>query len=252
MLNCLFRLGWTSVIVDLHGMDQDLCARMPGYRDELNTDLQRIREAVLALSRTYDQSNHHLDFQKVLSTLDRVQRSMDYVVEICSPYRRGGYYKNRPRRRAAINKFKDSVLDLKREIQSTIRGLAEYIPTTMPISVSRQTVKQITYEQVCANPQSAVQYAFTLFEECLRARIGAGPELYGEKLINGAFGGNGCLTYGELPAEQLGVRNLMSGAYAVLRGPRIHRIIKDDVHRALAIIALVDLLMQVVDEAEDR
>ena len=63
------------------------------------------------------------------------------------------------------------------------------------------------------------------------------------------LGKNARLVYGDVPAEQAGVRNLISGAYAVFRNPRMHRIIEDDENTALIIIGLIDLMMRIVDDA---
>jgi hypothetical protein len=212
----------------------------------IDKGLDHIRESILTLSEIYDQQGCDLDFQKILLTLDLSKGILEGMLMTSD------LSSTAPACRANKNALASSVKDLMEEVQSMIRGLAECIPTMIPISLSEQTAERITYEQIKQNPQSAIQYVFTLLEEHLRRRTGVGPDLYGEKLINRAFGGTGCLMYGELPAEQLGVRNLMSGAYATLRGPRIHRVVEDDEHRALTIIALVDLLMQIVDEAEDK
>ncbi len=93
--------------------------------------------------------------------------------------------------------------------------------------------------------------AFAIFEEHLRNRLRVGPEAFGEELINLAFGRNGRLAFGAVPAEQVGVRNFMSGAYATLRNPRMHRLTTDNEAAAFAIIALVDLLIRIIDDASD-
>jgi uncharacterized protein (TIGR02391 family) len=113
--------------------------------------------------------------------------------------------------------------------------------------------KKITPQMVEQNPQAAIEHAFTLFENNLRNRLGAGPEVRsGEDVINQAFGKNGKLTYGATESEDQGVRNLMSGAYATFRNPRKHRIVEDDKDTSLAIIALIDMLIRLTDEAKSK
>ena len=128
-------------------------------------------------------------------------------------------------------------------------AIAKYIQTTTPLSGHQ--AKLVTSALVAQNPQAAIQQIFTFFEDYLRKRIGANSELYGENLISAAFGKDGFLKYGETPAEQAGVRNLFSGAYAVFRNPRMHRMVNDEQATVLAILTTVDLLIKIIDEAKD-
>jgi len=113
-------------------------------------------------------------------------------------------------------------------------------------------VKQITPELIASNPQAAIEHAFTLFEDHLRKRLNVGPEIYGDSLINLAFGQNARLIYSDIENENKGVRNLVSGAYATFRNPRKHRIIEDDEQTIFAIMKLIDLLFKIVDESKDN
>lgn len=115
-----------------------------------------------------------------------------------------------------------------------------------------ELAKTIQRDMLAQNPQAAIEIAFTALEDRLRKRLGVGAEIYGEDLINLAFGKNGKLFYGEVANENRGVRNLFSGAYATYRNPRKHRIIEDDKQSSLAIIALIELLMRIIDEANKR
>ena len=112
--------------------------------------------------------------------------------------------------------------------------------------------EQITPSLLENNPQAAIEHAFTLFEDNLRKRINAGPEVFGENLINRAFGKNGVLTYGTVANEDRGIRDLMAGAYATLRNPRKHRIVLDNQDNTISIIALVDMLILLTDEAHNK
>lgn len=142
-----------------------------------------------------------------------------------------------------------AVAELSGSIYSLLSGIADRIYSETPLS--GLPADSITIELVELNYQAAIEHAFTLFEDHLRQRIGVGPDVYGESLINLAFGKNGRLTYGATRAEDVGVRNLMSGAYATFRNPRKHRIVKDSEQAVSAIITLVDLLTQIVDEAQE-
>jgi uncharacterized protein (TIGR02391 family) len=111
---------------------------------------------------------------------------------------------------------------------------------------------QITPELIAQSPQAAIEHAFTIFEDHLRSRLGVSSATYGEGLINEAFKQNGKLLYSEVESENNGVRNLMAGAYATYRNPRKHRLVQDDKESAIAIIALVELLIHIVDESFER
>lgn len=118
--------------------------------------------------------------------------------------------------------------------------------------LSSALVNHITPELIGQKPQAAVEFAFTVFEHHLRQRIGAGPDLHGERLINAAYAAGGHLTYGTVESEQQGIRNLMAGAYATFRNPRKHRIVVDDEQTIQQVVVLVDLLIRLVDESNDR
>jgi hypothetical protein len=71
-------------------------------------------------------------------------------------------------------------------------------------------------------------------------------------LINKAFGKEGELVYSDISAEKQGVRNLFSGTYAAFRNPNMHRIIREDENRALAIISLIYLLFDLVNNSKRK
>ena len=112
--------------------------------------------------------------------------------------------------------------------------------------------KQITPELIGNNPQAAIESAFTYFEDYLRKKLGFGAEIYGEELINLAFGNGGKLIYSEVDNENRGARNFISGTYATFRNPRKHRIVQDDEKTVLIIIDMVELLIKIVDESKDQ
>ena len=116
----------------------------------------------------------------------------------------------------------------------------------------RRLANQIPSELIIQKPQAAVEHAFTIFEDHLRQRLGVGSDFFSERLINHAFAKNGKLVSSEIEAENEGVRNLIAGAYATFRNPRKHRIIRDDEQTAFAIVSLIELLLNIVDESKDR
>jgi hypothetical protein len=138
------------------------------------------------------------------------------------------------------------------KIQTALEEVTKYVYEMMPIPFSVHIQTQIGYDLIRRNPQSAIQLAFAVFEDRLRNKIGVGPEVYGEELINAAFAKDGRLAYSQLPAEQVGARNLCSGAFATLRNPRMHRLIKDDETTAITVVALIDLLIQMTEKSESK
>jgi uncharacterized protein (TIGR02391 family) len=107
----------------------------------------------------------------------------------------------------------------------------------------------ISPQLVAENPQAAVEHAFTYFEDRLRSRLGVGSEVFGENLINLAYGKNGKLSYGDLDTEKNGVRNFLSGAYAAFRNPRKHRMVNESRQSALEIIGLIETMVRLVEES---
>ena len=121
---------------------------------------------------------------------------------------------------------------------------------SFPFSLQKIDGSKLSLDDLKRNPQASIQHAFMLLETQVRNKIGANSNLFGEALINAAFGNNGSLVFGETPAEQLGVRNFVSGAYATFRNPRMHREVKDNEHEALQLLAMIDLIMIIVEKAK--
>jgi hypothetical protein len=144
------------------------------------------------------------------------------------------------------------VLELQPKIQTALEEVTKYVYEMMPIPFSAHIQARIGYDVIRRSPQSAIQLAFAVLEDQLRDRIGVGSEVYGEDLINAAFAKEGRLVYSQLAAEQVGARNLCSGAYATLRNPRMHRLIEDDETTAITVIALIDLLIQMTEKSQSR
>jgi len=111
---------------------------------------------------------------------------------------------------------------------------------------------QTTPELIASKPQAAIEHAFTLFEDHLRKRLNVGSDVYGDVLINMAFGQNAKLIYSDVENENKGVRNFVAGTYATFRNPRKHRVIEDDEQTVFALIKTIELLFKIVDESKDR
>ena len=146
----------------------------------------------------------------------------------------------------------DGLQSCEAELAGAIYNMASAIAKHLPLNppLSEPAARILTPELLASGRQSVVQQIFILFEELLRARIGAGPDQFGEGLINAAFGDRGQLSYGDTPAERVGARNLLSGMYGLFRNPRMHRTVQDDEETFFAIVSLVDLAIRIVDGAQ--
>lgn len=207
-------------------------------KEHLVRCVRSLEEEVKKLSHLYPEENLRNVFQRILGEIQEIHHllSQSELAEVVFV----------PRVYGSSDALQSRVAEL--SISHLAFAISEHIQSTTPLS--GQQAGLITSELVRQNPQAAVQQVFTLFEDRIRKRIGAGPDLYGQPLINAAFGKKGVLTYGETPAEREGIRNLLSGAYATFRNPHMHRLMEDDEKTALAIITLVDLLIKIVDEAK--
>jgi hypothetical protein len=213
---------------------------LKGLLNSLGDSLQKSRATAMELSTQYQENGLVLDDKKFLEMLDelasllmriRSHKDMEYM------------FLPESRIMLAVDRLRDELLEL-------ITKATEALNKTMPTSFTATEIEKTDYLYLCQNPQAVIQSAFALFESRLRARINANADLFGEALINAAYGNNGQLKHGETLAEQLGTRNLLSGAYATFRNPRMHRVVEDNERSALAIITLVDLLIQVVEDSQ--
>ena len=225
-----------------------------GYRegidepDELKVHLSAVtraskkaQETVLNLGNVCSAYNQQIDISNVDDTLENIMRLIQPikthadVEKLLLPENRLMAY---------VDKLREKLHDL-------VILIGEVIDRILPLAFHTPQLNQIDYDNLRQNPQSAIQSAFILFESHLRTRLNANAELFGEALINSAYGNNGSLNYGATPAEKIGARNLMSGAYATFRNPRMHRIVNDNEQTAITVVALADLLIQIVDSSLD-
>lgn len=147
------------------------------------------------------------------------------------------------------NRLMESADKLSLRIQQIILQYNTHVEKIMPLDFSYYDFLKISYDDIKRHPQASVQLAFSHFESFLRSRLNASSDLFGEGLINAAFAANGGLKFGETSSEQIGTRNFISGAYAIFRNPRMHRIVADDDKSALNIIATVDMMIKIIEQS---
>jgi hypothetical protein len=150
----------------------------------------------------------------------------------------------------ADNLLMRNVDNLRYKTGEFLSEVGKVMEKIVPISFQKIDSDKLNFDDIKRNPQATVQHAFTLLETQIRKKINANSDIFGEPLINAAFGSNGCLTFGETPAEQLGVRNFISGAYATFRNPRMHREVDDNEREALQLLTVIDCIMVIVDKAK--
>ncbi len=209
-------------------------------KEHLERCLAAVCEETVALSQLYPTDSVSGSATQTIESARGAQRLLETFDLHDSNWEPGG---------RGYDALQDSSANLSTAIYNMVSVIGLQIQSATPLA--GQQAQLITPELVSKYPQAALQQVFTLFEHRLRERIGAGPGLFGEALINRAFADNGRLMYGATPAERNGVRSLMSGAYATFRNPRMHRILADDERIVMNIISLVDLLIWLVDQAED-
>ena len=102
--------------------------------------------------------------------------------------------------------------------------------------------------------EQGVFSAMKAVEVRVRELGGFGDDVIGVDLMNKAWGQTGKLTDpAAVKGEQVGVRALFAGAYAVFRNPSGHRDVDyDNVVEAAEMVQTASLLMRMLDRAEDR
>lgn len=101
--------------------------------------------------------------------------------------------------------------------------------------------------------QEAIQQAFILLEERIRAKADLPQDMVGNNLCQTAFApNNGPLATGETGGEQEGVRSLFQGAFLAFRNASHHRFLDEehlDAERAYSLLCLINMLLTMTDEA---
>jgi hypothetical protein len=102
--------------------------------------------------------------------------------------------------------------------------------------------------------EDAITSAFRILEERIRARISAGPSLFGLDLVTEAFHPEkGKLVFGETPAERDALYQTYRSAFMMLRNPPSHRYMKDFAGAEIVeIVMFVDLLLKILVKAKER
>jgi uncharacterized protein (TIGR02391 family) len=89
-------------------------------------------------------------------------------------------------------------------------------------------------------------------EEALRAKIGAGPDEYGQALVQKALNPNAPLLImtADVPSERDAAYSLFRGAIGLLKNPQSHRFLDtDDPAEALEIVAFASALLRRIELA---
>ena len=101
--------------------------------------------------------------------------------------------------------------------------------------------------------ETAIFSAYKLVEEEVRSKAGLDVSFYGDTLITEALHptkGKLSIPFCKLPNEQEGVYNLFKGSIAFFKNPSSHRKVNyDDRLNAIKMIALADLLLQILSTA---
>jgi len=121
-----------------------------------------------------------------------------------------------------------------------------------PPKLSSALASEISEKLIVREPDSAVRKAFIVFEDKLRQKVGVDDEFYGEELINSAFGVNkGKLMAYEQENKRTGIRNLMSGTFAIYRNSIMHHEMEPlDKNTAIMLLTLIDEFVKIVDKSE--
>ncbi|GEM_PF-6450427 len=245
---------FSAAVIDVSDLYQDF-AYLSYSRDsnlsiahkDILDDLERIQSEVDRLYQTALKANILLDTKDVIWAIQNIKEKLLQINSLADVdkyvlYKQGKLFQN-------------DLLDiwagkLRTALDGLYGQLCKHLDNQTLYPFWNKLPSTLTYYRVLENPQSAIQHAFTYFEDYLRKRIDAGNDLFGDELINRAFGKNGKLIYSKIPAEQNGVRNLLSGAYATFRNPNMHRITESDENSVLAILSLLYTMFDIVEKSE--
>jgi uncharacterized protein (TIGR02391 family) len=98
----------------------------------------------------------------------------------------------------------------------------------------------------------AVRVGMIVLENRLRDTTGAGLETVGVDLAVKAFEISSPLNFGQTKAEKEGLLNLFRSTFLLFRNPAAHRFAEHAVDRAIHVLTLVDLLLDLIGEANTR
>lgn len=221
---------------------------------DLDKNIQTIIKTLENLSKLYLDKPPSKTIKKAeseaMKSLEALENIFALYKEIPALYKFLEFTRWRKKENSSFSTLKKVVEQLEIATKNALKEIAEYTTETIPIDVSAQISSHINYHQIRKSPQSAIQLAFTVFEENLRNKLCVGSDIYGEELINQAFGKNGQLLFSQIPNEQMGFRNLISGFYATFRNSRMHRLSGDDENASLITVLFIDLLLQMVNLQE--
>lgn len=113
--------------------------------------------------------------------------------------------------------------------------------------------KHISRELFMQDPQMSLVKAFIVVEDTLTHKI-APTDKFSRKLINEAFQGEKSKLKLVIDGTDrtADFRDFLSGAYGMLRNPRHHALVEDDIYTAASIFSVAELLFQYIQESENR
>lgn len=215
---------------------------------DIYNDIDTIQKRILELVKVAQENNINIDIQAFNSSSQEIREAISQIQSKKDLEKYIRYYQDGMHDNDLVDKiayqFYSEFMSLYYKVLNQVTSESIFPYKTQPALVS--------YGEISRNPQSAIQQSFTIFEDYLRSKIGADADLFGEELINKAFGKDGLLVYSNIPAEQNGVRNLVSGFYATFRNPHMHRVIKIEESQSLSIISTLYMLINIVNNSRAR
>jgi hypothetical protein len=104
-----------------------------------------------------------------------------------------------------------------------------------------------------SDPQAAISSAFTILEDRLRKMTGCTENKANMNTVtNKAFGDGGLYTYKGDPSEDIGIKNLLQGAFTVFRNPNSHQVNNIDLSNAISVLALIDFLLIKINQSKHK
>lgn len=113
--------------------------------------------------------------------------------------------------------------------------------------------KYVTRELFMQDPQASLVKAFIVVEDTLTHKV-APTEKFSKRLINEAFQGDKSKLKLVIDGADRtsDFRDFLSGAYGMLRNPRNHALVEDDIFTAASVFAVAELLFQYIQVSEKR
>jgi len=131
----------------------------------------------------------------------------------------------------------------------------DFLESMLPSTLHSDILSRCSPPFRAENYSDAIQTAFKVLEETVRLKAGLAPEIHGKQVFIDAFKANtGSLkdSSSESPAEEEGLQQLMTGAYAYFRNPNAHRTLSKSPEGAVEILSLASRLLKITDSSVKR